>query len=262
VYYRLADEDEVFRVVVDRAGLKEVLATWEDGVDLVDRRIGLVPLMEGADPILAPEQAEEWFERGIRIVGLAWVSTRYAGGTHEPGGLTTDGMELLEVMSGLGMILDLSHLAEEAYHDAVDRYEGVIIASHANPRRFVDTPRMLSDDQIRMLAERDGVMGIVPYNRFLDPEWRWGDRKDAVSITMVADAVDHVCQVTGSDEHVGIGSDFDGGFGWEHAPGEIDTVADLQLLRRPLLERGYSEEQIEGFFSRNWLRILERGLPE
>jgi membrane dipeptidase len=195
------------------------------------------------------------------MIGPAWESTRYAGGTHEPGPLTSDGYRLLEQMQELGMILDLSHLSEEAYYQAIDRYEGVMIATHANPRRFLPTSRGLSDEMIRLLAERGGVVGVVPYNKFLKPTWSRGDPKQAVSLQDVADVVDHICQLTGSVEHVAIGSDFDGSFGFEHVPAEINTIADLNLLRAILAERGYEPDQIEKVMAGNWLRILRAGLP-
>ncbi|GAB4468683.1 MAG: membrane dipeptidase [Anaerolineae bacterium] len=259
-YHRLADEHEQFRLIGSRADLDEVLATWAEGKTLSQRRIGLVPLMEGADPIQEPEQAEEWFERGVRIVGLAWEATRYAGGTHEPGPLTSEGRRLLGVMADLGMVLDLSHLAEQAYYEALDHFEGVTIASHSNPRRFTPTSRGLSDAMIERLAERGGVIGIVPYNVFLKPGVAKSDGKHVASLEDVADAIDHVCQITGSAAHVGIGSDFDGGFGVEHVPQGIDTVADLQNLRGPLAERGYTADQIAAIFSGNWIRMLKQAL--
>ncbi len=261
-YHRLVEEDETFRLIGSRSDLEEVLATWEQERPSEERRIGLVPLMEGADPILNPEQVEEWYERGLRVVGLAWEGTRYAGGTHEPGPLTSAGRDLIAAMAELGMILDLSHLAEEAYYQAVEEYEGHLIASHSNPRRFLPTSRGLSDRMIQVLAERDGVVGIVPYNAFLKPGWRRGDRKEEVRIESVAAAIDHVCQVTGSVAHVGIGTDFDGGLGVEHVPAEIDTIADLQKLIEPLGRRGYTEDHIAAIFNGNWLRVLRAALPE
>src|SRR5690606_20183539 len=144
---------------------------------------GLVVLMENADPVLEPEQFEEWYERGVRIVGPAWQATRYAGGTGQPGPLTKLGFELLDIMAGLNVMLDLSHLAEQACLQAIDHYEDVIIASHSNPRKFRDSDRHLSDNTIRLLAERDGVMGIVPYNRFLSNTWQYGDPKKDVPLS-------------------------------------------------------------------------------
>ena len=137
-----------------------------------------------------------------------------------------------------------------------------MVASHANPRARVPGPRQLSDGMIRRLAERDSVIGIVPYNRFLRPDWAKGDPKNVVTIADVAAAVDHVCQVVGDATHVGLGSDFDGGFGAESAPAEIDTVADLARFGPALAELGYSEEDIAAVLGGNWLRVLRAALPE
>lgn len=262
IYHRLAEEHERFKLVGTQGDLQAVLDSWGEDSPSAERLIGLMPSLEGADPILEPEEAEAWYERGLRAVGLAWEGTRYAGGTHEPGPLTKLGYELLEVMADLNMILDLSHLAEESYFQAVEMYEGIAIASHSNPRRFLPTTRGLSNEMIALLAERGGVVGIVPYNLFLKPGWRRGDRREGVSLTLVADAIDHVCQVTGSHRHVGIGSDFDGGLGLEHVPVEVNSVADLQKLSGLLAERGYEDNQIADILSGNWLRLLWEALPE
>jgi membrane dipeptidase len=163
-------------------------------------------------------------------------------------------------MAGLGMILDLSHIAEEAYFQALGRYEGIAIASHANPRRFTPTPRGLSDEMIAMLAERGGVVGIVLHNPFLKPGWRKGDSKGRVTLYDVVDAIDHVCQVVGDAAHVGIGSDLDGGYGVDQAPGGVDTVADLPKIGDLLAERGYEAAHIDDIMSGNWLRILREAL--
>lgn len=260
-YHRLADETEKIRLVKTAADLDAVLATWADGKEMHEHQQGLVLLMESADPILEPEQFEEWYERGVRIVGPAWKATRYAGGTHMPGPLTKLGHELLDVMNGFNAILDLSHLAEEACLQALDQYDGIVIASHSNPRHFRDTDRHLTDTIIHQLAERDGVMGIVPYNNFLSNEWRAGDAKATVPLTVVVDAMDYVCQLTGSAAHVGIGSDFDGGFGRESIPQGLDTVTDLLTIADALRERGYAEADIEAIMSGNMLRKLRQALP-
>lgn len=260
-YKRLADEDARLALITDKKSLDAVLSTWQDGKEITDRQQGLVILMEGADPIIEPQQFEEWYERGVRIVGPAWSQTRYAGGTGAPGPLTKLGYELLDVMADKKALLDLSHLAERAFLDAVERYEGPIIASHSNPRKFRNSDRHLSDEMILRLVERDGVMGIVMLNAFLDENWKRGDPKSHVPMSRVLDAIDYVCQLAGSAAHVGLGSDFDGGFGAESAPDGMDTVTDLWNIGAGLRERGYSEEDIRAILGGNMIRKLRQILP-
>jgi membrane dipeptidase len=262
-YHRLAELHEQIVLVQSQVDLDTVLASWQDGKEPDERLFGIVILMEGADPILEPEQVEEWYARGLRIVGPAWTATRYSGGTKALGPLTDLGRELLDAMRKLDMILDLSHIAPEAAYEALERYDGPIVASHANPLRFrpdrVD--RSLSDEIINLIAQRDGVIGVMPVNLFLVEGWRMGDRKEAADMNLFIAAVDHVCQVTGSARHVGIGSDFDGGFGGESVPVGFDTVADLHKIGPALAERGYTAGDIEAILSGNFLRMLRAGLP-
>lgn len=260
-YQRLFDGSERLRPIKTNADLDAVLKTWEPGTEIVDHKQGMVMLMENADPIIEPKQFEEWYERGVRLVGPAWMGTRYCGGTGMPGPLTDMGRELLEVMASFNAILDLSHMAEEAYLEAVDRYEGVIIASHSNPRKFRNSDRHLSDDMIRRLVERDGVMGIVMYNNFLSNDWKKGDNRATLPYTVVLDAIDYVCQLSGSAAHVGIGTDWDGGFGLESIPGGLDTITDLWRLGDALRARGYNEADVEAILGGNMLRKLRQSLP-
>jgi len=254
VYQRLADEEEQIALVSSQEGLENVLESWESDSPTV----GIVPLMEGADPIREPGEAEFWFERGVRIVGLSWkAGTRYAGGDAAGGPLTDLGRELLSVMADLGMVLDVSHLAEESFFEAVGRFEGCVVATHANPRALVPGSRQLSDEMIQRVAERDGVVGIVPANPFLRPDWR----TTQPTLEDVVAAIDHVCQVIGDAVHVGLGSDFDGGLGADDTPAELDTVADLQRIGPVLGEAGYDEGHIEAILGGNWLRVLEGALP-
>ncbi|MEA3338786.1 MAG: membrane dipeptidase [Chloroflexota bacterium] len=258
-YHRLAGECEQVALIGNCAELDGVLTSWESETP----QVGIVPLMEGADPIREPAELEQWFERGLRMVGLSWMTgSRYAGGNASPGTLTDIGRDLLAAMADLGMVLDVSHLAEEAFFEAIDRFEGRIIASHANPRARAPGPRQLSDEMIRRLIERDSVIGIVLYNKFLRPGWTMGDPKEAVTLDDVVAAIDHVCQVAGDAAHVGVGSDFDGGFGAESAPAGLDTVADLPCIGPALNEAGYSEEEIAAVLGGNWLRLLQETLPE
>ncbi|MBN1284108.1 MAG: membrane dipeptidase [Anaerolineae bacterium] len=279
-YEELAGRCDQIELVRTRRELGAVLKTWEgwvepevlDGEAVLDetegkddpRRVGIILSMEGADPILEPAQVEEWYAWGLRAVGPAWSATRYAGGTHAPGPLTDLGRELLDAMAGLNMALDLSHLAEEAYFQAVERYEGAaLVASHSNPRRFCPTDRGLSDEMIALLAERDGVIGVVPYNGFLKPGWTmWRDRKEEVTMDDVIAAIDHICQVTGSARHAGLGSDFDGGFGAQHIPVEFDTIADLWKVGDALRARGFGDDDVAAVLGGNFLRVYRLCLPE
>ena len=268
-YRRLADEHAQFTLIGNGRDVQRVLATWEPAPAAQSaadgRQIGLVPLMEGADAIREPAEAAEWMERGLRIVGLAWAGTRYAGGTGEPGPLTEDGRRLLSVMADIGLILDLAHASDAAYLEALDRFEGTVLVSHANPRALMKDhahpERFLSDEMISRVAERGGVVGLVPYDGFLKLGWRRGDPKDAVTLERLVAMIDHVCQVTGSFAHAGLGTDFDGGLGVDSVPAEIDTIADLPKVGLALQARGYSEEAVAAILGLNWIQLLQRGLP-
>jgi membrane dipeptidase len=257
-YDQLAAGSDQVALVRNVPELETVMRSWE-----ADRpQVGIVPSIEGADPIRDASELEEWVERGVRIVSLSWrAGSRYAGGDGVGGPLTDDGRELLAAMAEMGLILDVSHLAEEAFFEAVDRFDGYVVATHANPRARVPGRRQLSDAMIRALGEREGVIGIVPYNRFLAQGWSKGDPKGAVTLVDVAAAIDHVCQVMGHADGVGLGSDFDGGFGSESAPSEIDTIADLGRVGPALGEMGFGGTEIAAVLSDNWLRMLRAGLP-
>ncbi|MBW4437025.1 MAG: dipeptidase [Pleurocapsa minor GSE-CHR-MK-17-07R] len=263
IYNSLFDRSPRIRPVRSLPELDAVLATWADGTKPADHVQGLILSMENADPIIEPKQFEEWYERGVRAVGPAWAGTRYCGGTGDPGGLTSDGYALLEVMGGLNALLDLSHMAEESFFQALDRYEGTLIASHSNPRRFVPNRdvrgRHLTDDMIRRLAERGGVIGLVPYNFFLHDTWVSGD--PAIPFSRYLDVIDYVCQLTGSAAHVGIGTDFDGGFGAASTPDGLDTEADLLDIPDGLRQRGYSQADIDAITHGNFLAVMRRILP-
>jgi membrane dipeptidase len=220
--------------------------------------------MEGAEGIREPAEVEQWYAWGVRLIGPAWAGNRYCGGTREPGPLTKAGFELLDVMSSFDLILDISHMDHQSARQALYAYPGQVIASHSNAEaliRGLPINRHLKDETIQQLIERDGVMGIVPLNGFLDWEWRDRGGKNAITLEQVVAQIDHVCQIAGNTRHVGIGTDFDGGFGVESVPADIDTIADLQKLAPHLLKKGYNDEDIERIFHGNWLRILRNNLP-
>lgn len=261
-YHRLAQSPRV-RLVRARHDLDGVLASWAGTPE--QRQVGLVVLMEGADPIRAPEEFPDWYAAGLRIVAPAWSQTRYSGGTTRagrgPGGLTPLGVRLLSAMRQHNAILDVSHMAEQAFWQALDQYDGQMIASHSNPRAFCDTDRHLSDAMIRRLAGQGGVIGLVPYTLFLHHDRALASDRHHTPLTRYLDAIDYVCQLTGSARHVGIGTDWDGGFGVERIPEGFDTLADLALLSDALRARGWSPQDVQAFLSGNFLRVLRAALP-
>jgi len=258
-YHSLWDEVDYLRPVQSAADIEAIVQSHEGTEEPL---IGMVILMEGADPIRYPEEVEYWYERGLRIVGLAWDDTRYsAGAWKDGGGITKEGFQLLEIMADLGLVLDLTHMAEKATFQAFDRYEGRIIASHSNARSLVPGQRQLSDQQIRLLIERDGLIGIVFANPFLKRDYQRSDSKDQVSLHHVVAHVDHICQLAGNANHVGLGTDFDGGFGVETIPSELGEVSDLHLLSKALVDYGFSADDTKGIMGENWLRLLRSALP-
>lgn len=266
LYHQLADsKPDHFRLLLNKKDLHSHLAEWQT-LSSSGHSVGLIPLMEGADGIRTPGELAEWYEMGLRIIGLAWAGTRYAGGTREPGPLTEDGRRLLKAMADFNFTLDLTHMDEQAALEALDLYEGPIIATHINCLALLpDFPsnRHFSDLALRKIIERDGVIGTVPFNAFLKSGWRRqsGSRREEVSLDVVAAHIDHVCQLAGDATHAGIGSDFDGGFGLQSVPPEIDTIADLQKLIPLLVARGYSETDAANILGGNWINFLQKSLP-
>ncbi len=268
-YFRLTENHpEKFHLILNQDHLQKHLSQWEHHQEKQPDPpppVGIVILMEGAEGVRQPEEVEQWYEWGVRLIGPAWAGNRYCGGTREPGPLTKEGFALLDNMADVGLILDISHMDHESARQALDRYPGQVIASHSNVEALIqDIPinRHLKDETVHQLIERDGVMGIVPLNGFLDWNWRDHGGRDAMSLSHIVAQIDTVCQMAGNTRHVGIGTDFDGGFGVESVPHDIDTIADLPKLAPQLAEKGYNEEDIERIFSGNWLRILKNNLPD
>ena len=265
-YHRLVDEHaEKFHLILDKHDLAITESAWQK-TEEEEQSVGMVLLMEGADGVRLPEELQEWFDGGVRILGPAWAATRYAGGTGEPGPLTNLGRELLDAMAEVGMILDLAHLADEGAVEALDFFRGSILVSHTSPLALVPNAekpeRHITDLVIRLTAEREGVIGLVLGNRFLKDGWEPSHGRDAVTLSDVATGIDYICQMLGDATHVGLGSDFDGGFGLDKVPQGLDSVADLRLIGESLDARGYKKQDIEGILGGNWMRFLQRSLPE
>lgn len=270
VYHKLTDSHpDKFRLITSTKELDSVIEHWSTPAHASrdeGHPIGLILLMEGAEGIRSPNELSEWWELGLRMIGLAWAGTRYCGGTMEPGPLTDEGRTLLSAMADFNFILDLSHMDEASALESLDRYEGPVMASHANCAVLLqgaDTNRHLPDRVIHGLIERGGVIGLVPFNTFLKVGWsrKTGSRREEVSLDAYIAHIDHVCQLAGNSNHAAIGTDFDGGFGQQSIPLGLDSIADMQIIASKLIERGYTEEDAEKILGGNWLRFLREHLP-
>lgn len=257
-WYRIMEERGHLRLVGDWPALREHLAQWN--ADPAHAPLGIVLTMEGADPVLGPEWVERWWHDGVRAISLSHYGvSAYAHGTATPGGLVGRADEVLREMERVGMILDLTHLADEAFWQAIERFGGPVLASHQNCRSLVPGDRQFTDEQIRAVIERDGVLGAALDAWMLQPNWIRGETtNENLTLAAVADQIDHVCQLAGNARHAAIGSDLDGGYGIEQTPHDLDTIADLQKIADLLRARGYREEDVAAIFHGNWQRLFER----
>ena len=265
-YDRLQDgHPDQFRRILSRSDYDETVRKLDDG-SRSEYPVGLIGLLEGAEGLRSFEDLELYHERGIFLLGPVWGGGRWCAGTKSremKDALTDDGRMLLDRMSALGMVLDISHMKNHSAMDALDHYDGTVIASHANCNALVENmpvERHLNDETIRMLIEHDGVMGVIPFNFFLCPGWKYDDpeSRKAVTLNTLANHIDHICQLAGNSRNAAIGSDFDGGFGYPSIPYEMNDISDLPKLAGILEKRGFRENDIENIFHKNWQRILER----
>jgi len=255
-YYRVCESQGKVRMITNLEELEAHLADWEQRG--AEAPLGFILSMEGADPIVWPEQVRSWWDDGLRAVSLSHYGvSAYAHGTGTVGGLTDLGPELLREMDKVGMILDVTHLADQAFWEAIDIFNGPIMASHNNCRTLVPGERQFDDDQLKAIIVRDGVIGAALDAWMLYPDWIKGETQpEVVSLEAVADNIDHVCQLAGNVKHAAIGSDLDGGYGTEQTPHDLDTIADLQKVADLLRNRGYAEEDVAAVMHGNWLRFF------
>ena len=260
-YYRVLESHDTLVQVADRAGLARHMAAWREAPDTSP--LGYILSMEGADPIVEPEQVASWWADGLRVVGLSHYGvSAYAHGTGTEGGLTDRGRPLLRAMADAGMILDLTHLADGAFWEALEAFDGPLLASHNNCRALVPGDRQFTDEQIRAIVARGGVIGAALDAWMIYPGWIKGETQpEVVGLDDLVDHVLHICELAGSAAHVGIGSDLDGGYGNEQTPRDLDTIADLQKLGGLLAARGFGEDDVTRFLHGNWMEFFGRHLP-
>jgi membrane dipeptidase len=220
-------------------------------------KLNVILLMEGADPIRHPDEALWWHRKGIRLVGLTWATgSRYAGGNSKPGKLTDKGRDLVAALDELGIIHDLSHLADEAESQLLELTDRPVVASHSNVRSLLDgkNERHLTDEVIKEVGERGGVVGLNLFNGFIVTE------KKRASLDKTLAHVEKITEIMGHRRGVGLGSDMDGGFGADQLPIDINEPKDLKVVTEGLAERGWSEQDVDGFASGNWLDFLRKNL--
>ncbi|KAB7732546.1 peptidase M19 [Rudanella paleaurantiibacter] len=264
-YEAMEDDDSAgfpqMRQIRDRAGLEAHLALWQDtSVPNEQKPVGYILSLEGADSLVRLSYLERAYGYGLRALGPAHYGPgRYAPGTGMNGPLTALGRDLLREMDNLNMVLDVTHLTDEGFDEALTLYKGRVWASHHNCRALVPHQRQLTDEQIRRLIERDAVIGGCLDAWMMKPGLTQRQSNPAdfgVTLDTLIDHYDHICQLAGNARHIAIGSDLDGTFGTEQSPVDLDTIADLARLPELLAKRGYSPDDIDGVMYGNWLRFL------
>lgn len=257
-YYKALEKSGDLRPVRNLPELYAHLAIWPKD----QNTIGYILSLEGADSIVSIEYLEMAHESGLRALGPAHYGPgRYAQGTNATGGLGPNGKELLRKMEDLNIILDATHLCDESFTEAMEHFNGHVWASHHNCRALVNHNRQFSDDQFKMLIERGAVIGMPMDAWMMVPNWERGKstpQSMGVTLNTMIDHLTHICELAGNTDHVGLGTDLDGGFGKEQCPSDIETIADLQKIPDLLLKRGFSSDDVKKICHQNWLNFLEK----
>jgi membrane dipeptidase len=261
-YRSMEDQGEMVQIT-NLEQMEKHLALWFDK-SLPDhtKPVGYILSLEGADSFVNISYLEKAYSYGLRACGPAHYGPgRYAAGTGMTDGLTAQGKELVKEMDNLNMILDVTHLTDKGFEEALSIFKGPVWASHHNCRALVNHQRQLTDDQVKVLIERDAVIGGVFDTWMLTDNWVRGvdDPKErGINLEKVVDHYDHICQIAGNINHIAIGSDLDGAYGKEQSPYDLEDIADLQNLKGILSRRGYSSADIEHIFYKNWLSFLRK----
>lgn len=258
-WYRAMDAIGEMIQIKNKEELNRHLDLWNSPTKN-KKPIGYILSLEGADSIITIDHLEKSYEQGLRAIGPAHYGPgTYAHGTNSIGGIGRKGKELLKEIARLNIILDTTHLCDESFWETMKTYQGPLWASHNNCRALVNHNRQFSDEQFNELIRRDAVIGVALDAWMMVPNWvRGKSTPDDMGVTLeiMVDQIDHICQLAGNALHVGIGTDLDGGFGREQSPADIDTIADLQKLPDLLHKRGYSIEDVENIMHANFIRFL------
>jgi membrane dipeptidase len=263
-WYRAMEDRGEMVQITNRAALAKHVGLWQDNPP-ANAPVGYILSLEGADSIVELSYLERAYASGLRAIGPAHYGPgRYSPGTGAEGGLTAVGRELVKEMRRLGIVLDVTHLTDEAFWEALSLYDGPVWASHNNCRALVPHQRQFSDEQLQELIRRDAVIGAAFDAWMMVPGWVRGKTTPTdtgVKIETIVDHLDHICQLAGTSRHCAIGSDLDGGYGTEQTALDLDSIADLARLTEILARRGYSPEDIAGIMHGNWIRKFGAALP-
>lgn len=259
-WYRAMEEAGAMRQTKGSGDLRAHIQDWQR--NSATAPIGYVLSLEGADSMITLRHLDRSYEQGLRALGPAHYGPgTYAQGTDATGGMGARGRELLREMERLNIILDVTHLCDESFWEALEHFRGPIWASHSNCRALTPHNRQFSDEQIKVLIERGAVIGGALDAWMMIPNWIKGKttpQETGLRLEKLLDHIDHVCQLAGNAHHSGIGSDLDGAFGREQSPVDLDTIADLARLPGMFAARGYKPTDIETIMSGNFIRFLER----
>jgi membrane dipeptidase len=254
-YYRAMERAGYLRMLKTKSDLDHQLTEYQYHPQT--QPLGFVLTMEGADPMLTPDTVFEFHELGLRAMGLThYGGNRYGGGTRTEIGLAYDAVPLLKNMAELGMTVDMTHLSDKAFWQVLDLFPGRIHASHQNSRRICNWQRQFSDEQYQAIIDRDGVIGMAFDVIMLQPGFVRGKSKPEMTMARAVENIDLICQMAGNTRHVGIGSDLDGGYGYEQTPSDLNKISDLQKIPEMLIARGYSQDDVEAIMHKNWLQFF------
>jgi len=261
-WYKAMEESGEMIQVNDLASLQEQVTLWSDENNTQQKPIGYILSLEGADSLITIGHLERAWNYGLRALGPAhYGEGRYANGTDSSGLMHANGLALLKEMERLNIILDATHLCDDAFWQALDNFHGHVWASHNNVRSIVNHNRQFSDEQIKALIDRGAVIGGALDAWMMVPNWQRGvsmPKEMNCNLEKIMDHYDHICQLAGNALHIAVGTDLDGGYGREQCPYDVETIADLQRLPSLFFKRGYSNEDVENIMHGNWLRFLTK----
>jgi len=261
-WYKAMEEAGEMYQVNDLLSLEKHLALWKEDSPTEKKPVGYILSLEGADSIVSVDFLQRAYDNGLRAIGPAHYGPgRYAQGTDATGKLRPGAYKLLAEMERLNIILDATHLCDDSFWDALDHFNGHVWASHNNCRALVNHNRQFSDEQIKALIARGAVIGGALDAWMMVPGWQRGissPKEMNCNLEVMIDHIDHICQLAGNANHVGIGSDLDGAFGREQCPYDLESIADLDKIPALFAKRGYNTNDIENLMNGNWIRFLRK----